>query len=241
MSGPMEQFEIKKLLPIEVNGFDISFTNSALCMVLSATVVIAVFLLCLRKRAIVPTTAQCIPESAYEFIHNLMLENMGKDGLKYFSFVFTLFLFVCTGNLLGLFPYSFTFTSHVAAVGALSLMALLLNICVGIKRQKWGYLYTFFPKGTPWAMAPLIVPIEVISLLSKPLSLTIRLTANMTVGHIILKVIAGFIITITLVLGWLPLMFTGILIMFEIFIGILQAYVYTILSCIYLGDALHGH
>lgn len=241
MSGPMEQFEIKKLLPIEVDGFDISFTNSALCMVLSVLIVTGVFLLCLRKRAIVPTTAQCIPESAYEFIHNLVLENMGKDGLKYFSFVFTLFLFVCTGNLLGLFPYSFTFTSHVAAVGALSLMALLLNICVGIKRQKWGYLHTFFPKGTPWPMAPLIVPIEIISLLSKPLSLTIRLTANMTVGHIILKVIAGFIITITLVLGWLPLMFTGILIMFEIFIGILQAYVYTILSCIYLGDALHGH
>jgi len=241
MSGPMEQFEIKKLLPIEVNGFDISFTNSSLCMVISALAIVMVFLLCLRKRAIIPTTAQCIPESAYEFIHNLMLENMGKEGLKYFSFIFTLFLFVCTGNLLGLFPYSFTFTSHVAAVGTLSLLALLLNICVGIKRQKWGYLYTFFPKGTPLAMAPLIVPIEIISLLSKPLSLTIRLTANMTVGHIILKVIAGFIITISLVLGWLPLMFTGILIIFEIFIGILQAYVYTILSCIYLGDALHGH
>ena len=241
MAGPMEQFEIKKLLPIDFYGYDISFTNSALCMVMSALTVIAVFLLCLRKRMVVPTPAQCIPESAYEFIYNMMVENIGKEGLKYFSFIFTLFLFVCTGNLLGLFPYSFTFTSHVAAVGTLSILALLLNICVGIKRQKWSYLHTFFPKGTPWAMAPLIVPIEVISLLSKPLSLTIRLTANMTVGHIILKVIAGFIITISLFLGWLPLMFTGILIIFEIFIGILQAYVYTILSCIYLGDALHSH
>lgn len=241
MSGPMEQFEIKRLLPIEVNGYDISFTNSSLCMVLSAFVVVGLFMFCLRKRAIIPTPAQCIPESAYEFIYNMMMENVGKEGLKYFSFIFSLFLFICTGNLLGLFPYSFTFTSHVAAVGTLSLLALLLNICVGIKKKKWEYLYTFFPKGTPWAMAPLIVPIEIISLLSKPLSLTIRLAANMTVGHIILKVIAGFIITISLILGWLPVLFTGVLIVFEIFIGILQAYVYTILSCIYLGDALHSH
>lgn len=238
---PMEQFEIKRLLPIEINGYDISFTNSSLCMIISALAVITIFLLCLRKKSIVPTAAQCVPESAYEFIYNMMVENIGKEGLKYFSFIFTLFLFVCTGNLLGLFPYSFTFTSHVAAVGALSLLALCLNICVGIKRQKWGYLHTFFPKGTPWPMAPLIVPIEMISLLSKPLSLTIRLAANMTVGHIILKVIAGFVVTICLVLGWLPLAFTCILIMFEIFIGILQAYVYTILSCIYLGDAFHSH
>lgn len=241
MSGPMEQFEIKRLLPIEVNGYDISFTNSSLCMVLSAFVVVGLFMFCLRKRAIIPTPAQCIPESAYEFIYNMMMENVGKEGLKYFSFIFSLFLFICTGNLLGLFPYSFTFTSHVAAVGTLSLLALLLNICVGIKKKKWEYLYTFFPKGTPWAMAPLIVPIEIISLLSKPLSLTIRLAANMTVGHIILKVIAGFIITISLIFGWLPVLFTGVLIVFEIFIGILQAYVYTILSCIYLGDALHSH
>lgn len=241
MSNPIEQFEIKKIFPINVDGYDISFTNSSLCMILSAILVISVFYLCLRKRSIIPSAAQCVPESMYEFIYNLMMENIGKEGLKYFSFIFTLFLFIATGNLLGLFPYSFTFTSHVAAVGALSVFALVLNIAVGIKKQKWGYLRTFFPKGMPWPMAPLIIPIEMISLLSKPLSLTIRLTANMTVGHIILKIIAGFIITLGIIGGVIPLLFTGVLVAFEIFIGILQAYIYTILSCIYLGDALHGH
>ncbi|MBR2274226.1 MAG: F0F1 ATP synthase subunit A [Alphaproteobacteria bacterium] len=241
MSSPIEQFEIKKIFPIEVKGYDISFTNSSLCMIISALTVIFIFALCLRKRRLIPGAAQCIPESAYEFIYNLMSENVGKEGIRYFSFIFTLFLFICTGNLLGLFPYSFTFTSHVAAVGTLSILALTLNICIGIKKQKWGYLRTFFPRGMPWPMAPLIVPIEVISLLSKPLSLTIRLVANMTVGHIILKIIAGFIITLGIFAGWIPLLFAGVLIVFEIFIGILQAYVYTILSCIYLGDALHSH
>ena len=241
MSSPIEQFEIKKIFPIEIGGYDISFTNSSLCMIASVLAVISLFLICLRKRALIPTVAQCIPESAYEFIRNLMIENIGKEGLKYFPFIFSLFLFIVAGNLLGLFPYSFTFTSHIAAVGTLSLLALVLNICIGIKRQKWTYLRTFFPSGVPLLMAPLIVPIEIISLLSKPLSLTIRLVANMTVGHIILKIIAGFIISLGLLFGGVPLIFTVVLVAFEIFIGILQAYIYTILSCIYLGDALHSH
>ena len=236
MSNPIEQFEIKKIFPIEINGYDISFTNSSLCMILTALSVIVIFSLCLHKRTLIPNKAQCIPESAYEFIYDMLVENIGKEGLKYFSFIF-----IATGNLLGLFPYSFTFTSHVAAVGTLSIFALILNTFIGIKKQKWGYLRTFFPQGMPWIMAPLIIPIEVISLLSKPLSLTIRLSANMTVGHIILKIIAGFVIALGLLGGEIPFLFAGILIAFEIFIGILQAYIYTILSCIYLGDALHGH
>ena len=159
MSSPMEQFEIKKIIPIEVGGYDIGFTNSALCMVLTAVIVIGVFALCLRKRTLIPTAAQCVPESAYEFIYNLMVDNIGKEGLKYFSFIFTLFFFIVTGNLLGLFPYSFTFTSHIAAVGTLSIMALIFNIYVGIRNKKWGYLITFFPQNIPWVMAPLIIPI----------------------------------------------------------------------------------
>ncbi|MBO5441669.1 MAG: F0F1 ATP synthase subunit A [Alphaproteobacteria bacterium] len=241
MSNPMEQFEIKRLLPLDINGYDISFTNSALCMIISAVTVIVVFAFCLRKRTLVPGVAQCIPESAYEFIYRLITENIGKEGLKYFSFIFTLFLFIVTGNLLGLFPYSFTFTSHIAAVGSLSILALVINIFVGIKNKKWGYLRTFFPKGIPLAIAPLIIPIEIISLLSKPFSLTIRLVANMTVGHIMLKSIAGFVVALGLLGGEIPLIFAGLIIAFEIFIGILQAYIYTILSCIYLSDAIHSH
>lgn len=236
----MEQFEIKKLFPIEIDGYDIGFTNSSLCMVLTAVSVILLFSICLRKRTLIPGMAQSIPESIYEFIYNLLLSNIGKEGLKYFSFIFTIFLFVVVGNVLGLFPYSFTFTSHIAAVGALSVLALFFNMYVGIKKKKWGYLQTFLPKGIPALLAPLVVPIEMISLLSKPFSLTVRLVANMTVGHIMLKIIAGFIISLKL-LGIVPLLFDSGIIVFEIFIAILQAYIYTILSCIYLSDALHYH
>lgn len=241
MSGPMEQFEIKKLVPLEVNGYDIGFTNSSLCMVLSALSVIVIFAFCLRKRTLIPGMAQNIPESIYEFIRSMVVDNVGKEGMKYFSFIFTLFLFIAAGNLLGLFPYSFTFTSHIAAVGTLAVMGLLMNIFVGIKTKKWGYLHTFLPKGVPVLMAPLIAPIEMISLISKPFSLTVRLVANMTVGHIILKSIAGFVVTMGLLGGELPLAFAGMIIIFEIFVGILQAYIYTILSCIYLSDAIHSH
>lgn len=241
MSDAMEQFKIKEIFPLEISGYNVGFTNSALCMVLTATIVITIFAFCLRKRQLIPNAAQCVPESIYEFIYNMIVSNMGKAGLKYFSFIFTLFLFIVTGNLLGLFPYSFTFTSHLAAVGTLSLLALVLNIVVGIKHKKWAYLRTFFPKDVPWVMAPLIIPIEIISLLSKPLSLTIRLVANMTVGHIMLKNVAGFVVAMGLLGGEIPLAFAGLIMAFEIFIGILQAYIYTILSCIYLNDALHSH
>ncbi len=241
MSGPMEQFEIKKLFPIEIDGYDISFTNSSLCMIISALSVILFFSFCLRRRTLIPGVAQCVSESAYEFVYRMIADNIGKEGLRYFSFIFTLSLFIVTGNLLGLFPYSFTFTSHIAAVGSLSIFALLLNIFVGIKNKKWGYLRTFLPQGVPVAMAPLIIPIEIISLLSKPLSLTIRLVANMTVGHIMLKTVAGFVVALGVFGGELPLIFAGLIIAFEIFIGILQAYIYTMLSCIYLSDAIHSH
>ncbi len=169
-----------------------------------------------------------------------MKENLGPEGLKYFSFIFSLFLFIAFGNVLGLFPYAFTFTSHATAVGTLSIVALLFNIAVGIKKRKWGYLRTFMPKGIPLALAPLIMPIETISMLSKPFSLTVRLVANMTVGHIMLKIIAGFVVSLG-VLGIVPLFFDACIIVFELFIALLQAFIYTVLSCIYLGDAIRSH
>ncbi len=240
MSNPMEQFEIKEIIPIHVGGINISFTNSALFMVLAVVVSSLLFAACLRKRSIVPTKAQCIPEGVYSFISNLLKENVGPEGLKYFSLIFTIFMFVALGNVLGLFPYAFTFTSHLAAVGGLSVIALCFNIGIGIKKKKIGWLRTFLPKGIPLALAPLIIPIESISFLSKPFSLTVRLVANMTVGHIMLKIIAGFIFALG-IFGIVPLAFNGCIIIFEIFIALLQAFIYTVLSCIYLGDAIHSH
>ncbi len=240
MSNPMEQFVVKPLIPLEIGGVDVSFTNSALFMVLAVVVSSLLLGFCLRKRSIIPTTAQSIPEGIYEFISGLLRENVGVEGLKYFPFIFTVFLFVAFGNLLGLFPYAFTFTSHLTAVGALSIIALLFNIGIGIKKKKIGWLRTFLPKGIPFALAPLIVPIEMISFLSKPFSLTVRLVANMTVGHIMLKIIAGFVVALG-VAGVVPVLFNSCIVCFEIFIALLQAFIYTVLSCIYLGDALHEH
>ena len=241
MSNPMEQFVVKPLIPLEIGGYDVSFTNSSLFMVLSVACVTTLFSLCLRGRSIVPTKAQCVPEGVYSFISNLIKENVGVEGLKYFTLIFSIFLFVSFGNLLGLFPYAFTYTSHLAAVGGLSLIALAFNVCIGIKKKKWGWLRTFFPRGIPVALAPLIIPIETISFLSKPFSLTVRLVANMTVGHIMLKIIAGFIVPLGIIGGIIPLSFDSCIIVFEIFIALLQAFIYTVLSCIYLGDALHSH
>lgn len=146
MSNPMEQFTIKPIIPIEVGGVDISFTNSSLFMVLAVVVSTLVFGLCLRKRTIVPSVAQSVPETVYEFVASLLKENVGVEGLKYFSFIFTVFLFVAFGNLLGLFPYAFTFTSHLAAVGGLSVIALLFNICIGIRKRNGAISVPFCPK-----------------------------------------------------------------------------------------------
>lgn len=240
MANPMEQFEIKPLIPLKIGSVDVSFTNSALFMVLAVVLITSLLGFCLRKRTIIPSVSQSVPEALYEFVGGLIKENVGSEGMKYFSFIFSLFTFIAFGNILGLFPYSFTFTSHLAAVGGLSLIALLFNIGIGIKKRKLGYLRTFLPKGIPLALAPLIIPIEMISFLSKPFSLTVRLVANMTVGHIMLKIIAGFVVVLGIA-GVVPLVFNMAIVVFEIFIALLQAFIYTVLSCIYLGDALHEH
>lgn len=240
MSSPMEQFVIKPIIPIEIAGVDVSFTNSALMMVLTVLSVTLLFGLCLRKRSIVPNVAQSVPECLYEFVGGIMRENVGADGMKFFPFMFSVFLFVMFGNLLGLFPYSFTFTSHLTAVGCLSLLAMLVNVCVGIKRRKFGWLRTFLPRGVPMVFAPLIIPIEFVSFLSKPLALTIRLVANMTVGHIMLKIIAGFVVGLG-IFGFAPLVFDAAIVCFEVFVSLLQAFIYTVLSCIYLSEAIHEH
>ena len=215
MSNPMEQFEIKPLIPLNIGGVDVSFTNSSLFMVLAVVSAVLLMGICLRKRTIIPSVAQSVPEVLYEFIAGLLRENVGMEGMKYFSFIFSLFTFVAFGNVLGLFPYAFTFTSHLAAVGGLSVIALLFNIGIGIKKKRLGYLRTFLPRGIPLILAPLIVPIEMISFLSKPFSLTVRLVANMTVGHIMLKIIAGFVLALGIG-GIVPLAFDAAIVVFEI-------------------------
>lgn len=240
MANPMEQFVIKPIIPLEVGGVDISFTNSSLFMVISVVVSTLLFAFSLKKVALIPSKRQMIGESLYGFVAWIVKENAGSNGLKHLPFVLSIFLYVAFGNLLGLTPYSFTYTSHIAAVGTLSLLALFFNMFVGIKHKGFSYFRIFMPQGIPWPLAPLVVPIEVISLLSKPFSLTVRLVANMTVGHIMLKVLAGFVAILGLA-GIVPILFVSFIIIFEIFIALVQAYIYTVLSSIYLSDAINGH
>lgn len=240
MAGPLEQFEIKPLAELSVAGIDVSFTNSALWMVIAAVLVTGFMTLSMRRGALVPGRWQGAAEVMYEFVANMLKDNVGSAGRKYFPFVFTLFMFVLFGNLLGMIPGSFTFTSHIAVTFAMALVIFIGVTVIGFVRHGTHYLRMFFPEGAPIATAIILIPIEIISYFSRPFSLAIRLFANMTVGHIMLKVIGGFVGLIG-ILGVLPFaLLTGITVL-EFGIAALQAYVYTILTCIYLHDAIHMH
>ncbi|WP_404380822.1 F0F1 ATP synthase subunit A [Caenispirillum salinarum] len=240
MASPVEQFDIKPLVEIQVGGVDISFTNSALFMAIAVGLSALFFWYGTRKRALVPGRWQSVNEVFYEFIANMIRDNVGKEGMKYFPFIFTLFMFVFLGNMLGLLPYSFTFTSHIAVTAALALFIFVAVTIIGFARHGTHFLRMFFPHGAPIATAPILIPIELISYLSRPFSLSVRLFANMTVGHIMLKVLAGFVVALGF-FGFIPLAVVFGVTLLEIGIAALQAYVFTILTCIYLNDAINMH
>jgi F-type H+-transporting ATPase subunit a len=243
--GPLYQFEIQPLLPIKIGGLDLSFTNSSLFMV-AALVVVALFLTTsVKSRALVPGRWQSMAEMAYEFVANMIRDNVGTEGRRYFPFIFTLFMFILFGNLLGLLPYSFTFTSHIIVTGALALTVFIGVTMVGIFRHGLHFFSFFVPSGVPAVMMPLMIPIEVISYLSRPVSLSIRLFANMMAGHTMLKVFAGFVVPLGAasfgIGGLAPIVMDVALIAFELLVAFLQAYVFTVLTCLYLNDAIHLH
>ncbi len=245
---PIHQFHIEKLIPIEIGGLDFSFTNSALFMALTVAGASAFLILSTRGRGLVPSRWQSAAELTYEFIAQTLRESAGGEGMRFFPFVFTLFMFVLVGNLWGMFPYFFTITSHIVITGALALTVILTVVVVGFWRHKLGFLKLFVPSGVPAAILPFIVVIEVLSFLSRPLSLSIRLFANMLAGHITLKVFAGFVVALGSagflgILGAiLPLAATVALTALEFLVAALQAYVFAILTSLYLNDALHpGH
>lgn len=240
MASPIEQFQIKPIIPIHVGDVDISFTNSSLYMVLTVVVATVFLTAAMSKRALIPGRLQSLAEITFEFVANTLRDNAGSGSQKYFPFIFSLFMFVLLGNLLGLTPYAFTYTSHIIVTGGLAIVVFLGVTVIGFVKHGAGYLRMFFPHGAPVVAAPLLVPIELVSYLSRPFSLSVRLAANMTVGHIMLKVVAGFVAGMG-VLGFIP--FAGVVgvTFLEFGIACLQAYIFTVLSCIYLHDALHLH
>jgi F-type H+-transporting ATPase subunit a len=239
--SPLEQFQIKRFVPIEVGGIDASFTNSALWMVLAVLVTSALMILAMNRRALVPGRWQSIAELSYEFVAGMVRDNVGDEGKKYFPFVFTLFMFILGANLLGMVPYSFTPTSHIIVTFAMAFVVFIGVTIIGFARHGLHFFGFFVPKGVPAALLPLLVVIEVISYLIRPVSLSVRLFANMLAGHTMLKVFAGFIIALGVLGGWAPLAFVVALTGLEILIAFLQAYVFTILTCLYLNDAVHMH
>jgi F-type H+-transporting ATPase subunit a len=244
VASPLHQFEITPIVPLEIAGLNISFTNSSLWMVIGAVLATVVLSIAARPAAMVPGRLQAFAEIAYEYIAGMVRENIGHKGFHYFPLIFTIFTVVLMGNALGMVPFSFTYTSHLIVTAALALMIFFAVIVIGLFRHGLHFFSLFVPPGIPMWMAPLIIPIEIISFLVRPVTLSVRLFANMMAGHILIKVIAGFAVGFAgmgiagTALGILPTLFNSVLIGFELLIAFLQAYVFTILSCIYLKDTV---
>ncbi len=240
MADPLHQFEIHKLIPLKLDGIDISFTNSSLFMV-SAVLLTTVFLVGgMMRSQLIPGRWQSMTEITYSFVANLLDETVGLKGRQYFPFIFTIFMFILMGNLIGMLPYTFTFTSHIIVTFGLAVIAFGVATLIGFMRHGFHYFTLFVPKGAPVYMLPLIVPIEILSYLSRPISLSVRLFANMMAGHTMLKVFAGFTVALG-IFGVAPLAVNTLLTAFEILVAVLQAYVFTILTCIYLQDSINLH
>jgi len=239
--GPMEQFTIKPLVPIHVGRLDLSYTNSALFMTFAIALSALLFWGATRARTMVPGRLQSSAELLYEFVADMVMSNTGKEGMKYFPFIFTLFLFILFGNLLGLLPYAFTFTSHIAVTAALAFFIFFAVTLIGFARHGLHFFSLFLPPGTPLWMAFILVPLEVFSYLIRPFSMSLRLFANMLAGHVLLKVLAGFVISLGLLFGWVPFLAVFGVTLLEILVALIQAYVFALLACIYLNDAIHLH
>ena len=238
--SPLQQFAIERLAPIHVGSLDLSFTNSALVMTIAAGLITLLMVAATQHATLVPGRLQSAVETLYEFIANMIEENVGPEGRQYFPFLFTLFMFILLGNLLGMIPYSFTFTSHIVVTFALAALVFLGVTAIGISRHGIRFLMLFVPHGVPKVLLLLLVPIEMLSYFIRPFTLSIRLFANMVAGHTMLAIFAGFTGSLG-IFFFAPILMDSALVLLEFLVAVLQAYVFTILSCLYLKDAIHLH
>lgn len=245
---PLDQFKIQELVNFDLGGYDVSFTNSSLLMLLAVAAATFMFTFGMRKAELVPGRFQGLTELIYEFVSGIVKENMGQKGRKYFPFIFSLFTFILFTNMLGVLPYSFTSTSHIAITFTLALIVFASILIVGFGKHGLGFFKLFVPSGLPLPLVPLIAVVEFVSFLARPLSLSVRLAAAMTAGHILLKVFASFVLMlwgieyVGPVLGLLlPMPVIVGLIGLEIFVAFLQAYIFALLASIYLHEAIELH
>ncbi len=241
-SNPMQQFTVHRIGPeIKIAGVDLSFTNASLFMVISASVILLLLFFGSKEKRIIPNKVQLITELFYTFVAKMISDTAGRNAKPYFPFIFSLFMFVLFCNMVGMLPYSFTVTSHIIVTLIMALFIFIAVTIIGFIKHGFKYLSIFVPSGVPAILLPLITIIEIISYLSRPVSLSVRLFANMMAGHTMLKVFGGFVVSLGILGGWLPLSFSVALTGLEILVAFLQAYVFAILTCIYLNDALNLH
>jgi F-type H+-transporting ATPase subunit a len=244
--NPMEQFTIRPIVPLHIGGYDVSFTNQSLLMVIVAIAASLFLTVAMAKRRLVPSRAQSMAEMSYEFVANMIQTSAGNDGLRFFPLVFTLFVFVLFSNFFGMIPGSFTVTSQIAVTFTLAALVILTVIVTGFITHGLGFLKLFVP-AAPWYLLILLVPIEVISFLTRPISLSVRLFANMLAGHTMLAVFGGFVVLlggaggVLSLLSIAPMALIVAIMLLELLVAFLQAYVFAILTCIYLNEALHLH
>ncbi|MBZ9770596.1 F0F1 ATP synthase subunit A [Mesorhizobium sp. CA6] len=242
---PIHQFQIHPIIPLHIGGYDVSFTNSSLFMVVTIVLASAFLYMSTSSRALIPGRLQSVSEMAYEFVGNMLRDAAGKQGMQFFPLVFSLFMFVLVANLIGLFPYFFTVTSHIIVTFTLAILVIGTVLVYGFAKHGFGFLKLFVPHGVPGYLLPLVVAIEIISFVSRPVSLSVRLFANMLAGHITLKVFSGFVVSLSafgavgIAGSVLPLAMAVALSALELLVAFLQAYVFAVLTCMYLNDALH--
>jgi len=238
----MNHFVVYRIGPaIKIGTFDISFTNASLFMIVSSFAILFIFNLGSKKKSVIPNKIQLLAELSYSFVAKMISDTAGSKARPYFAFIFSLFMFVLFCNMFGMIPYTFTVTSHIIVTFMLAAFIFIGVTIIGFIKHGFGYLKLFVPSGVPLVLLPLIVVIEIISYLSRPISLSVRLFANMMAGHTMMKVFGGFVVSLGIVGGWLPLSFSVALTGLEILVAFLQAYVFAILTCIYLNDALNLH
>lgn len=237
----MEQFEIRKLVDLNFLGHDISFTNSSLMMIVALLLISGFMIYAMNGRSLVPTRIQSLAEIVYEYVAGMVKENLGDEGMKYFPWVFSIFIFILVLNVIGLIPGNFTVTSHIIVTFALAAMVWLVATFIGFWKHGFGYLKLFVPSGVPFWLMPVIVPIELISYFIRPVSHSVRLFANMMAGHTMLKVFAGFAVMLP---WWGKIAPAGFMVAFtglELLVAFLQALIFTVLTCIYVNDAVNMH
>ncbi len=242
MHNPIEHFELPPIISMYLLGFDISI-NKAVIMMWVCTALIAIFFrMAMKQKNIIPGRLQSVAEMVVSFLYDMVEGTIGeKDARKYFSYIASLFLFILFCNLTGLVPGAHTVTSQVIVTGFFAVLGFSISIVTGFVKHGVGFFKIICPPGVPVALLPLIIPIEIISLFAKPFSLSVRLFANMTAGHTVLLVLFGMVVTVPFVVAWIPFVFTIIINALEVFIAVVQAYIFTILTCVYIGDANNMH